>query len=549
MKVKIRKLMDKFGLDKRFFCALAVWYVICLTSAYTKFGHAIPTGPTKIIYFICQPACYALLLTSFTFLLGKWRILLLPFFAYVYLVELAEHWFFVKFHAHFMGDLALIAMNSSWEEAGAFFADSFSWPMLLGLLAVFIAGYFIARILFAGKIEAGMRARLILFGVCSLPFVVLNCVLIKPRFIPYQMMFVYVAADTVKSLQINREIYAACKSPAPVGEVRLSSVASGNPLGVILVGESMTRNNLGLYGYARDTTPEMQGIKDGELFVFSDLLGVSGNTQGALRYLLTEFELEGRSAECAFPEACRRAGYECALLSNQGHWGVVDTISTFLFSACKDATWITELESGRELYDRDMVPMLRDKAMAHSDRPFLCFMHLAGSHNPFKSYPKEFGIFNPDFVDGCNAHLTGSGRALYNDYDNTIRHTDAVFGGVVRVLKEAHRPAFALLVSDHGESPRLGKWRVVTDKDIWEIPMVVWVSEEYKKAYPETVRRLREAVGRKLQQDQLFIGMLSLAQIVGYSRYSEERDFLSPKFKARKVRRIQNGKVPYEGDK
>lgn len=533
----------------RFFCTLVVWYVICIASLYSKSGHVIPMAPTKIIYLICQPACYALLLTSFTFLLGKWRMLLLPFFVYVYLIELAEHWLFVKFKAHFMGDLVLIALGSSWDEARVFFANSFTWPMVLGLLAALMVGCFVVWILFVGKIEVAARTRLLLFVGCSVPFVVFNCVLIKPRFIPYQMMFACVVTDTVKSLQINREIYAACKRPAPVGEVRLSSVASGNPLGVILVGESMARNNLGLYGYLRDTTPDMQGIKDGELFVFSDLLGVSGNTQCALRYLLTEFELEGRSAECAFPEACRRAGYECALLSNQGHWGVVDTISTLLFSACKDATWVTELESGHKLYDRDMVPMLGDKVKAYSDRPFLCFMHLQGSHFPFDAYPREFGIFKPDLVDGCNEHLTGRERISYNDYDNTIRHTDAVFGGVVWVLKETHRPAFALLVSDHGESPRAGSCRVGTHRDLWEIPMVVWVSEEYKKAYPETVRGLREAVGRKLQQDQLFIGMLSLAQIVGYSRYSEERDFLSPKFKVRKVRRIQNGKVPYEGDK
>lgn len=550
MKKKIQRLMSKFGLGKTFFAAFVVWYVICLTSICTKFSHVIPTDPTKIIYLICQPACYALLLASFMCLLGKWRIILLPFFVYVYLIELAEHWLLVKFNTYFTGDLVLIAMNSSWEEIKVFFADSFTWPLLLILLLALIVGCYIVWLLFSGRIEVGMRMRLILFVVCSVPFVVFNCVLLKPRLIPRQMMFGFVVEDTIKSLKINNEIYAACKHPASVGNVRLSSSATeGHPLGVIMIGESMTRNNLGLYGYARNTTPEMQGIKDGELFVFMDLLGVWASTQGALRHLLTEFELGQEShAECAFPEVCRRAGYECVLLSNQDHWGTYDTIDTLLFSACKDATWIRELKSERKLYDIDMIPMLGDK-IKHSDRPFLCFMHLFGSHLPFDVYPKEFGVFKPDFVDECNMHLTGQERISYNDYDNTICHTDATFGGVVRVLKETHRPAFLLLVSDHGESPRAGKYRVGTHKDTWEIPMAVWVSEEYKKAYPETVKKLRESVGKKLQQDQLFVGMLSLAQIVGYSRYSEERDFLSPKFKVRKMRIVWNGKVPYEGDK
>lgn len=542
-------LMDKIVLNKTFVRFFVVWYVICVTSVYTLLSHTIPTNSPQIIYLICQPVCYALLLASFMYLLGKWRILFLPFFMYVYIVELTEHWLFAKFRTYFTGDLLLMAMNSSWDEIRVFVSDSFSWSLFFILLVVVIAGYFIIRVLFAGKIGTGLRTRLLIFGVCLVPFVAFNCLLLNPRNIPSQMMFVLVVTDTIRSLRINSEIYAACKRPGPIGDVHLSSVASGDPVGVVMVGESMTRNNLGIYGYARNTTPEMKGVKNGELFVFTDLLGVWSNTQGALRHLLTEFEIGGETAECALPYVCRRAGYECVLLSNQNHWGAYDTIDTLLFSACKDATWIGELKADHKLYDIDMVPMLKDKLTACSSQPFICFMHLAGSHNPFTYYPKEFTIFKPDFVDKCNAHLTGSKRVQYNDYDNTILHTDATFGGVVRVLGETHRPAFVLLVSDHGETPRVGKWRVGTHKDLWEIPMVVWVSEEYEKAYPATVKKLRGAVGRKLQQDQLFVGMLSLAQIVGFSRYSEERDFLSSKFKVREMRMVQNGKVPYEGDK
>lgn len=547
--MKTHWLVDKIGLNKVFVRFFAVWYVICITSVYSLLNHTIPTNPSQIIYLICQPLCYALLLASFMYLLGKWRILFLPFFVYVYLIELTEHWLLVKFRTYFTGDLLLMAMNSSWEEIRVFVSDSFSWSLFFVLLVVAIVGYFIARVLFAGKIGTGLRTRMLIFGICWFPFVAFNCLLLNPRNIPMQMMFVFVVTDTIKSLRINGEIYAACKRPNPIGDVHLSSVASGYPVGVIMIGESMTRNNLGIYGYARNTTPEMKDIKDGELFVFTDLLGAWSNTQGALRHLLTEFELGGGTAECALPYVCRQAGYECALLSNQNHWGAYDTIDTLLFSACEDATWIRELKTGHKLYDIDMVPMVKDKIISCTNRPFLCFMHLAGSHNPFNVYPKEFNVFKTDFVDECNDHLTGSKRASYNDYDNTIRHADATFGGVVRVLKETRRPAFVILVSDHGESPRAGKWRVGTHKDLWEIPMVVWVSEEYKKAYPEAVKNLRGAVGQKLQQDQLFVGMLSLAQIVGYSRYSEERDFLSSKFKARKIRMVQNGKVPYEGDK
>ena len=103
-----------------------------------------------------------------------------------------------------------------------------------------------------------------------------------------------------------------------------------------------------------------------------------------------------------------------------------------------------------------------------------------------------------------------------------------------------------MLISDHGESPRKEGMRITTDLDVWEIPMVVWVSDEYKKEFPEVARHLQESVDKKMQQDQLFVGMLSLSRISGYLRYDEHRDFLSPNFTPRTHRYVCNGTAVYE---
>ena len=91
--------------------------------------------------------------------------------------------------------------------------------------------------------------------------------------------------------------------------------------------------------------------------------------------------------------------------------------------------------------------------------------------------------------------------------------------------------------------------RSMRHRDLWEIPMVVWVSEEYRRTYPETVRALRESVSKKLQQDQLFLGLLTLSQVIGYSRSEPEGNFLSPRFRGRERRLVENGQAVYEDDK
>lgn len=545
----MKKFLSEFKNQLLMICA---WYVISFASVYTMmFGLSAPKNMFHLFNLVCQAGCYALILASVTFLLGRWKFLLLPLYILIYVIELLEHYLLIRFKTLFGGDLLPMLLNSSWKEVEVFVMDMFSPAFIMWSVLIVIVGYLLTRMFLSGSVRAGILMRTLIFCACAIPFGIYNCVLRDPRCIPYQTTFSFLIADTIKNLSVAWDLYAVSKNPKDERVHIISGDSEQMPIiGVVMIGESMTRNNMSVYGYERNTTPQMNSITNGELFVFRNLLGAWSSTQEALRYLLTEYELgnAGSKVKCIFPEVCRQAGYECALFSNQNHWGAYNTFNSLLFSACKDATWIGDLKTNSKLYDIDMVGLLKEKILSCTDRPLMCFMHLIGSHYPFDEYLDEHLIFKSDFVDKYNKHLFGVDRVLYNDYDNTIYHTDATFGAVVQELEDTHRPAFVLLVSDHGETPRTGKWRVGTDMDLWEIPMVVWISHEFKERYYNTAIKLRDAAGRRLQQDQLLVGMMTLSQIVGYSHYSEERDFLSPKFVARKVRMVQDGRIPYAGD-
>lgn len=537
---KVAHLKDWIG---GYVLPFVIWYLLFGLDLQILRRLMPPSETKEICYLIIQPGCYAALCMAFVILLGKYRWVLVPIYVYVFVIELMELVLLLMFKAYFLGDLLLIILNSSKEEIFDFVGVFLSLKTGALVVLLVVVGYITTCTVFRRNYQLKLATRAYLFTALCCPFVFLNVCYMSVRLLPSQMLCIYFLSDTITAYESNAEFAQASRDPLPYGNVKINAPDDANLFGVIVVGESMTRNNMQVYGYARETTPRMCSLEN--IYTFRDLLSSWSNTQGALKFLLTEKELTGgREALCVLPEVCRRAGYHCVLMSNQNHWGCYDTLDTMMFSACHEATWIKELESNNMLYDVDMVNMLE---MCYTNGPTMVFMHLYGSHYPCKAYDQGTKKFPEDLKDKYTEGLNESQRRLYNQYDNTIEMTDRTFYGIVNLVKKTHRPGFVMLVSDHGEMPRVGM-RVTSDLDLWEIPMVVWISDEYKELYPEVSRQLENAVSQKLQQDQLFVGMLTLSQIMGYSRYDDKRDFLSPNFVPRTHRMVCNGTEIYALD-
>ena len=97
-------------------------------------------------------------------------------------------------------------------------------------------------------------------------------------------------------------------------------------------------------------------------------------------------------------------------------------------------------------------------------------------------------------------------------------------------------------VSDHGETP--GKiMRTRSDRNLWEVPMIVWLSDGYKREHPEVAVAVADATGLPLQLDQLFQGILRIAGITPSAAHA---DFTDKRFKRRPIRKINCGKDDYK---
>ena len=129
--------------------------------------------------------------------------------------------------------------------------------------------------------------------------------------------------------------------------------------------------------------------------------------------------------------------------------------------------------------------------MATDKSKTLIVLSTSTSHGPSynKRYPAEFEVFKPVCTSVEMANCTHD--ELINAYDNTIVYTDYLLHSIIETLKGMEDYESSMIfVSDHGES--LGEKNLymhgvpmsIAPREQFEIPFIVWVSENSKQLKP-----------------------------------------------------------------
>ncbi|MGQ0622210.1 MAG: phosphoethanolamine transferase [Panacagrimonas sp.] len=347
----------------------------------------------------------------------------------------------------------------------------------------------------------------------------------------------------VETLRNKREIARASLDewqPTYVGPAR-------HTLGLV-IGESTNRWNWQLYGYVRQTTPELQklaGERAGELMVFRDVLSAASSTVSALRHMLTPRSLHDEGLRGLSDEQqpsvlmlARAAGYKVFWISNQH-----DRYITARFA--EEADVMRLLNSGGVGSDRSLDEVLLPEwklALADPAPRKLIVAHLMGAHAHYDlRCPDHFKHFE-SHQDEVNRDLEARGRSPWvrlkrDQYDDAMLYQDWVISRLLTQFKVAVRGDSAtwLYTSDHGEE--VGHTRNFTghspDEPGQVVPLLIWNSEPVD---PETVRELER---RPFQTDVLDWTLLDLMHL--RTRHDQPQDrLLVPAFRPRK-RRLHDG--------
>ncbi len=129
----------------------------------------------------------------------------------------------------------------------------------------------------------------------------------------------------------------------------------------------------------------------------------------------------------------------------------------------------------------------------------------------YNRYPPQFRKFTP--TCDTNEIQTCSKEQLVNTYDNTLVYVDYIVDKAINLLKE-HQDKFTtslVYLSDHGES--LGENGIylhglpyaITPDSQKQVPMLLWLSEDYQKRYQVDQNCLqKQAQTQHYSQDNLF---------------------------------------------
>ncbi len=291
--------------------------------------------------------------------------------------------------------------------------------------------------------------------------------------------------------------------------VALNASAPTSPLLVILViGETLRADHLGLNGYERNTTPQLSKLRP-HLLSFTDVASTANYTNAAIHNLLTRAERHGTTS---LVSVFREAGFKTAWISNQDS----DT-----FAPDADLMHFTETDWSQGIrYDSVLLPPLAACLRQCGDRQFIV-LHIMGSHFPYDSrYPAADAVYTPTFKG-----LRKQGVAvrykqdLINSYDNSIHATDRFLAEVIANANQLAKPAIIVFTADHGENLYDDERKFVLHSGATPsradtfVPLLVWANQSYRNAFPDKLQGLASNLSAPISHLDIMPTMLDLAQV------------------------------------
>lgn len=286
------------------------------------------------------------------------------------------------------------------------------------------------------------------------------------------------------SYTVNISLFYIHKHKANEKEILLPDatiIDSKKSVVVLVIGESARSQNFSLYGYNKNTNPLLS--KTTNLFHFNATSCATYTTAG-LRCILEHADTNKLYE--ILPNYLYRNNVE--VIWRTTNWGEppvhIKNYQTrdVLTPNCKG--------EGCN-YDEILLSGLKEQIVASKKNKILIVLHTSTSHGPTynKKYPPQFESFKPV----CNSVELGncSQTALINAYDNTIVYTDYILYELIKNLKQLPNYNSAMIfVSDHGES--LGENNLymhglpisIAPKEQYDIPFIVWVSDDSKQLKP-----------------------------------------------------------------
>lgn len=300
---------------------------------------------------------------------------------------------------------------------------------------------------------------------------------------------------------------------------------------VLVIGESHNKWHSAMYGYKKDTNPNLRKIKD-NLAVFRNVITPKNVTYIAFQQMFSVSSLDDSLAwneTTLFPAVFKSAGWNVALCSNQftdeqssDNWGA--EIVAFMNTKKTNAACFTTRNHRLFRYDGEMI----DSFLVHgtkgidANKPTLTILNLVGQHRVYRErFPESKAVFKAsDYAD--RNELTDRQRQFVADYDNACLYNDEQLYRICQAYKD--EDAVVIYLSDHGDEVydyRAKRGRAYDLREHapysyryqLEVPFFIYMTDAYRQNHPQKAEEIRNSVKRKFMTDDLCHLLFYLGEI------------------------------------
>jgi heptose-I-phosphate ethanolaminephosphotransferase len=276
----------------------------------------------------------------------------------------------------------------------------------------------------------------------------------------------------------RKQMLARAKAIAPVVE------RAGPSTVVLVITDSINRDNMGLYGYGRPTTPRLLAHKaqaGAHMEVLRNAWSVDATTVPALRNMF-HFGLPESENPPHLIALARAAGYKVWWISNHDDLAIEQQHARYA-----DVVDMVNRTPGRASasLDGEILDCMQEALDDTSAERKLIVVHLMGAHPHYSlRFPPDANPFD-DNIDAVETGLVKNGRSAWvrhyrHEYDAALLYHDFVVSELLQQTRSAGLPQEHrawMYLSDHGQEVGHGSDRAghsPATASGYRIPTVIW---------------------------------------------------------------------------
>ena len=333
--------------------------------------------------------------------------------------------------------------ETDWQESKEFVQSLPLYSYAFSLLTLLFGGY----ILYLGKKKSYARGRKQSIVTLVIGILATGLTLYRPlaKMKEYHAFKWSVSRTAIvafyASIYDNIQEYQAMKKELSKGiegtpTWQISKVSPPYQNYVLVIGESVRKDYMHLYGFPQENTPFLDKVHG---TIIDGYTATAPNTTASL--LRSFVQMKGEKDFVYINNIitlAKAAGFETFWFSNQGISGNWDTPIAKLAFLCDHKEFTKKGDyASMNYHDSILLPLLQRALQQKSLSPRLFILHTMGSHVNF-----EARLEHPIHFDYYNRKLSA--------YIQTIEQTDTLLKGIYEALQRQGAPFSMLYFSDHG---------------------------------------------------------------------------------------------------